>query len=182
MTHIRRATLADLQEIRALQTNSLRALAEAYYDPPTVEAMISAGLMDEALITDGTYFVAMRSGVIVGTGGWSTRSPAYETMIVDDDRDDTAMLATVRSIFVHPQAARSGVASFLMSHIEAEIARAGHARAGLAATLSGLPFYLRLGWQTGKATALALPGGLSFPLVRMTKSLVGVLGSSDRAA
>lgn len=48
---------------------------------------------------------------------------------------------------------------------------AGHRRASLLATLSGVPLYRRLGWREGQAETVRLPGGLPMAGLHMTKRL-----------
>jgi GNAT superfamily N-acetyltransferase len=79
--------------------------------------------------------------------------------------------ATVRSIFVHPDFARRGIAKAIMAAIEAEIVTANFTSASLTATLSGVPLYRSLGYSSGDAVTLKLRDGLVFVGIGMTKPL-----------
>lgn len=173
--HIRLAGPADRSELRAMQAQSFRELGASVYDPRVIEAFIGAiGTMDDSLLEQGTYYVAVAGGRIVGSGGWSDRTPGYAAHTVSIGDTAQPAKATVRSIFVHPEWARRGIASTVMSRIEEEIATAGFATASLMATLSGVPLYERLGYRSDAPVELGLPQGLTFTGVAMMKELIPV--------
>ena len=169
---IRFASSADLQELIEMQALSFRVLGAPYYGSEVVEAFIEVGTMDRSLIDDGTYFIATFDGRIVGCGGWSRRAPSYAAFMSGTVAISGVRAATVRAIYVHPEFARRGIASAVMATIEAEIAAAGFATASLAATLSGIPLYRRLGYRGEEPIILRLPTGHKIITVGMTKSLV----------
>jgi GNAT superfamily N-acetyltransferase len=172
---IGRAGPADRQELRDMQAHSFRTLAGAYYEDEVIEAFIAMGTMDDSLLEDGTYYAARMQGRIVGCGGWSWRTPAYAARLAGP-APASVRNATVRSLYVHPDFARRGIASRLMAAIEMEIADSGYETAALTATLSGIPLYRRLAWRSGKPVVLDLPDGHTFVGLNMTKRLVS--GSS----
>ena len=63
------------------------------------------------------------------------------------------------------------MASALMAHVERDAVEAGICILRLMATLSGLGFYRRLGWRAEGEKAIALPGGLRFRCMSMSKSI-----------
>ncbi len=172
---IRRARRADRDALRALQAASFRTLGAACYDEDVIETYIThVGLMDDALLDDGTYFAAFAAGLVVGCGGWSCRTPRYALHMPEDagpHAPQAQSAATVRSVFVHPAAARRGVARQVMARVEADVAAAGHDRASLGATLTGIPFYRRLGYRGSEPLVLPLPGDCHFVGVKMHKRL-----------
>jgi GNAT superfamily N-acetyltransferase len=175
---IRFANSADLQELTAMQALSFRVLGAPYYGFEVVEAFIEVGTMDAALLDDGTYFVAMAERRIVGCGGWSRRVPSYAAFMSGGTAVSGMRTATVRAVYVHPDFARRGIARAVMTTIEAEIAASGFVTASLAATLSGIPLYRRLGYQGEEPIILRLPSGHKIITLGMTKSLaVGTLRS-----
>lgn len=182
VVQIARAVAANRAEIVAMQALSMRKLASPFYDSEVIEAHIAMGTLDDALIADGTYYIALIDGVIVGTGGWSTRVPGYAAQLADADVTAPSPKPTVRAVYVHPQAARRGVARAIMQRVEAEIADAGYATAGLIATLSGIPLYRRLGWRSGAPTMIALPGRLNLIGLHMSKPLTSPSGRVAAAA
>jgi GNAT superfamily N-acetyltransferase len=153
-----------------MQALSFRTLGAAYCDDDVIEAFISGiGTMDDTLLEDGTYFAATAQGRIVGCGGWSWRTPAYTSHMTAAPTAASVTKATVRSLYVHPDFARRGVARAIMTAIEAEIMAAGYGTSSLTATLSGIPLYRRLGYRSGQPVALRLPDELTFVGLGMTK-------------
>jgi GNAT superfamily N-acetyltransferase len=78
----------------------------------------------------------------------------------------------VRSVYVHPDHVRLGIARQLMSLIETNIAQAGFAIAALEATLNGIPFYRRLGYRGGAPAVFRLPRGLLLVGLSMEKPII----------
>lgn len=170
---VRTACPDDGPELRAMQALSFRNLGAPWYEPEVIESFLAAiGTMDDSLLEQGTYYAAVADGR-VGCGGWSDRTPGYAAH-GDGSAADVigASKATVRSIFVHPQWARLGIARTIMELIETGIASAGFLTAHLAATLSGVPLYRRLGYRSGGPVVLTLPGDMSFVCLTMSKELV----------
>lgn len=173
---IRTANRVDSGALIAMQASSLRKLAAPFYDTEVLEALITQGTMDLELLDGENYFVAECGGQLLGSGGWTPAEPRYHGSLEKMKRCPVRQpTATARSVFVAPEAARCGVASALMAHIEAQIVAAGFETAALHATLSGIPFYRRQGWRTGMPVVLGLPGGHSLVGLGMTKRLTGDL-------
>lgn len=169
---IRLASWSEVDEILQLHARSMRQLAADFYEPEAIEAFIRFGTLDMSLIGDSSYFVIERGGHLVATGGWSSRKPRYEARAVDESRPlPWAPQATVRSLFVDPDATREGLASSLMAHIENEIVNAGFREGHLTATLSGIPLYRRLGWRSHEGVTIILAGDTKLVGLRMTKQL-----------
>jgi GNAT superfamily N-acetyltransferase len=169
---IRFADPSDRLELRKMQVHSFRTLGGPYYDNAVIEAFIvGVGTMDDALLDDGTFFAATMEGRIVGCGGWSARTPGYVLHMNGSRAAPGVQKATVRSIFVHPDFARRGIAKAIMAAIEAEIVTANFTSASLTATLSGVPLYRSLGYSSGDAVTLKLRDGLVFVGIGMTKPL-----------
>ena len=166
----------DIPAITRLISMAMRELSEGFYTPDQVErALDSVVGTDPGLITDGTYFVAESDGEIIGAGGWSfrdtvhcsTQCPADESPPLNPATD----AAKIRAFFVHPKAARQGIATRLFK-IAAEAARsAGFTSLELMATLPGEPLYLALGFEIQDRVAVPLRGGLLLPCVLMSKKL-----------
>jgi GNAT superfamily N-acetyltransferase len=171
---VRHARSNDIPSLRTMQINSLVLLGAPFYTPAEISGFIDlAGTMDDAVIDEGHYFVAMaHSGAIVASGGWSVGTPGYDRArvmgAIDQAQTGTGI---VRSVFVDPAVARCGMASALMAHVERDAAQAGICILRLMATLSGLGFYRRLGWRAEGEKAIALPGGLQFRCMSMSKSI-----------
>jgi len=167
----RLADPADAAALREMQALSFRVLGAMVYAPEVIEAFIAeVGTLDDHLLHDGRYRVASLNGVFVGCGGWSTRSAGYDE-IASGGAVSAAGAPVVRAVYVHPTWARHGIARRLMAEAEADMAACGFETAELASTLSGLPFYRRLGYREGDTVALRLGGELELKVVEMQKRL-----------
>lgn len=120
------------------------------------------------------HFVAVNAdGAILASGGWSRRTPGYDrAAIIGAAERKGAGAATVRSVFVDPAVARRGLATAIMATIEQDAAAHCVGMLSMMATLSALSFYARLGYRAEGDKTVALPGGLYFPCVTMSKTLV----------
>jgi GNAT superfamily N-acetyltransferase len=177
---IRVARPPDEARLRAMQAASLRALGRSYYSRELMNAFIDQlGTMDGSLLHGGRYFVAELCDEFIASGGWSTSAPGYEAHHPDRAGWDPGH-PIVRSVFVAPLFAGLGIGRKLMERVEADIAAAGYSEVQVKATLPGVPFYERLGFAAADPDPIHLPGGLTFPCVRMRKSLEA--GQRERRA
>ncbi|MCC7272284.1 MAG: GNAT family N-acetyltransferase [Alphaproteobacteria bacterium] len=169
---IRQASLADIPALRAMQALSARRLCVPAYTPRQVESFIAHGTMDESVVEDGTFFLAAAGDVVVGSAGWSTRVPGYAARTPGIAALAAAGRPRVRSVFVHPDWARRGIARRLMHTAEGAASACGHRAIELAATLSGVPLYRALGYATRPMERIRLPDGVALEVVPMTKELM----------
>ena len=169
---IRLARPTDEARLRAMQEASLRALGRSYYSRELMDAFIGQlGTMDASLLRGGgRYFVAELCDELIASGGWSTGAPGYEAHNPDRAGSDPER-PVVRSVFVAPLFAGLGIGRKIMEYVEADIAAAGYSEVEVKATLPGVPFYERLGYAAAGPDPIRLPGGLTFPCVRMRKIL-----------
>jgi GNAT superfamily N-acetyltransferase len=173
--HLRQATLSDLKSLEALIAASARTLGAGHYSTAQIEGALSGAFgVDTMLIRDGTYFVVTDAqGAIVACGGWSRR----RTLFGSDARaerdeswlDPRTEAAKIRAFFVDPAYARQGLGRAILERSEAEAQRVGFTSLTLMATLSGVPFYERLGYVAGPGINYPLPGGLEIRFVPMSK-------------
>jgi predicted N-acetyltransferase YhbS len=178
---LRPATAADFSALEALIPRSVRVLQAPYYTAALLEAALGPVFgVDRQLIHDGTYFVAEASGQVIGCGGWSRRRTEFGS---DRDRswedaalDPTHDPARIRAFFVDPDSARRGIGRVLLAACEDALRAAGFRSAMLVATLAGEPFYTAAGYAPVERYEVPLPGGLTLPVVRMTKTF----GPGDR--
>ena len=168
---LRRAQARDLAELREMQALSVRRLCPPVYAPRQIEAFLAHGTMDDALVADGTYFVAEAEGRLVGSGGWSLRTPGYARAAGGAMPPPAPGEATIRAVFVHPDWGRMGVAAALMAAAERDARGEGAGIATLAATLSGVELYVRLGYRRTACFQLAFENGVGLPVVHMRKRL-----------
>lgn len=167
---IRSAQRSDLSELEEMQALSFRTLGAPFYGSDAVEAFVRDGTMDPSLLDDCTYFVAVSEGRIVGCGGWTLGTPSYSAYVVSaaqSERPD----ATIRSVYVHPEFARRGIARAVMASIELALAQSGLTLVSLAATLPGIPLYRRIGYRGKEPILLQLPTGHQILTLAMMKRL-----------
>jgi len=166
----------DIPALEALIPVSVRALQAPHYSPAQMEAALGPIFgVDRQLIRDGTYFVVERDAQIVGCGGWSKRRSLYGGDLnrtePDPELDPRRDAARVRAFFVHPAWARQGIGRSIMVACERAIIAAGFHAVEIVATLAGEPLYASFGYAVVERYEIALAGGLSLPVVRMTKNL-----------
>ncbi|HXC97822.1 MAG TPA: GNAT family N-acetyltransferase [Verrucomicrobiae bacterium] len=173
---LRLANESDIPALMKLIPLSVRALQAHCYSPAQMEAALGPVFgVDRQLIRDGTYFVAERDSLIVGCGGWSRRRSLFggdsgrqqEDALLDPQRDP----ACVRAFFVDPDWARRGIGRSIMTACEQAIIAAGFRTVELSATLAGEPLYAAFGYAVVERYEIPMTGGLSLPVVRMTKSM-----------
>ncbi len=176
--HFRLATPADIPRIPPLIEASVRALGPQAYSQSQIEQSLGTWLgLDTQLVVDGTYFVAevLASGALAACGGWSRRRtpfgsdhrPGRDDALLDPKTD----AAKIRAFFVHPGWARRGVATRILELCEQAARTEGFSTAEMGATLTGIPFYRRHGYQEGLREDLPLANGEVLPIVRMSKAL-----------
>lgn len=191
--HLRLATLADVPQLRLLIDTSVRTLHAKYYTLVQIsEALKSVYGVDTQLINDGNYFVieieppslctdsnstTKPPSKIIACGGWSKRSTLYggdqfasrNDNLLNPETD----AAKIRAFFVHPDWTRRGVGGIVLRACEDAAREAGFKRAEMGATLSGVPFYGRMGYKEIDVGLVKVPIGDSVVLeiVRMGKSL-----------
>jgi N-acetylglutamate synthase-like GNAT family acetyltransferase len=173
---LRLAVEDDIPALAALIPLSVRALQASYYSPAQMEAALGPVFgVDRQLIKDGTYFVAERGAQLVGCGGWSRRKALFggdqeragEDALLDPERD----AARIRAFFVHPEWARRGIGRSILAACEKAMLEAGFQAAGLVATLAGEPLYAASGYAAVHRYEVPISGGLTLPVVRMTRQL-----------
>ncbi len=178
---IRIAKVADIPALNGLIEASVRALQASDYSPAQLDAALGSVFgVDRQLIADETYFVAEGDGRLIGGGGWSRRRTLFGADGVAG-RDDSTLTpgldaARIRAFFVHPDAARQGVGAAILAACEAAAAEAGFNALELGATLTGLPFYRRYGYEPVERRDAPLPGGDSLAIIAMRKRLGAVAG------
>lgn len=179
--HLRLATPEDIPALHALIEASVRGLQAGDYTPAQIEGALGTVLgLDTQLIADQTYFIAEipnqnleASKRLAACGGWSKRKtlfgadrgPGRESELLDPALD----AAKVRAIFVHPDFARRGLGSLILSTVEEAATAAGFSRFEMGSTLTGVPLYRLKGYVEVERIAVPLANGEALPVVRMVK-------------
>ena len=174
MNSHRLATLADVDELRALMQAAIGALQTPFLSAAQIESSRTIMGLDTQLIEDHTYFVVEAAGHIVGCGGWSRRATLYggnqtpgrSPALLDPARD----AARVRAMYTHPGYTRKGIGRFILTLCEGAARAEGFRRVELMATLAGEPLYRACGY-TAVECVEDDRGGVAVPVVRMQKAL-----------
>jgi N-acetylglutamate synthase-like GNAT family acetyltransferase len=172
----RLATSDDVPALEDLIPLSVRTLQAPYYSAAQMAASMGPVFgVDRQLISDGTYFVVEDAGVITGCGGWSRRKSLFGADTSRAAEDAMLVPATdparIRAFFIHPDWARRGIGRAILTACEAAIIAAGFPQAELVSTLAGVPLYLTCGYSETERYEIPMSGGLTLPVVRMTKRL-----------
>ncbi|TAQ89887.1 hypothetical protein B7494_g1751 [Chlorociboria aeruginascens] len=162
---IRKATEEDIPPLRLLIEASVHGLHGQHYKPDQIaKALESVYGIDTHLIQDGHYFVVTSGPLIVGCGGWSHRLTLYggDQFAARNDTflDPKTDAAKIRAFFVHPDWIRRGIAGMVLKVCEDAARGAGFARAEMGATLSGVPFYKKMGYVEGVRADASIGDGL----------------------
>ena len=183
---IRSAVRGEETRIASFQAESLRMLACGAYTPAVIDQFIAdVGTMPADLISSGRLFVLESQGEIVATGGWCWRQangePTSHRPAPNDDADDPEQVsvrrgndgtvAEITAIYVDPIYTRTGLASWLLGSLEADIARTGINTVRIAATLNGLPLCQRNGYRPYRIMSLRLSSGAAFATIGLVKSV-----------
>ena len=176
---IRRATAGDIPALLEMQRCSVDRLVRRDYTREQVDAFLThVGTLDPQVVEDRTYFLAESGGRIAVCGGWSFRVPFLERQQAPNGKAAPPSKAEggtayIRSVFVHPDWTRRGLASRIMRHIEAEVVARAFTRIELTATLTGVPLYRKLGYGREDWICLRMPNDVLVPSVVMSKDLEG---------
>jgi GNAT superfamily N-acetyltransferase len=173
---LRRATQADIPALLRLIQLSVRGLNQSLYTSEQVEsALVYIFGVDTQLIHDGTYFVIEAGGEMAAAGGWSRRRTLFggdQHKSTDDPLLNPATeAAKIRAFFVHPAWARRGLARRLFDECRDAARAEGFKRFELGATLPGVPLYRALGFEPLETLEVAMPDGVTMPIVRMSMEI-----------
>ena len=157
---LRTAIDADITAIdRLLAQSYARLLKDSY--PPSVQvtAIPIISRANPALITGGSYYVAVtQEDEIVGAGGW-TRSIKG------------GGVADVRHLVTHHAHTRRGIARRIMMGVFSEARQAGVRQLDCLSTRMAVPFYESMGFMVEGAVTVGLRPGIDFPAIRMVRDL-----------
>jgi len=172
---LRRATPADLPRLADLIAASARGLSRGDYTDAQVEGALEGAFgIDTQLIRDGTYFVIESEGRVAGCGGWSRRHTLFGSDARADrdasELDPAVDAARIRAFFIHPDFARRGLGTALLSRCEREAVAHGFTRFELMATLPGVRLYEARGYVRQLPIRWPMAGGVEIEFVPMTKT------------
>jgi GNAT superfamily N-acetyltransferase len=173
---IRKAKLEDRGELEKLIAQSARSLSREDYSTEQIEAALSTVFgVDTELIRDETYLVALKAGRLIGCGGWSKRKTLFggDRFASRDSRelDPAREAAKIRAFFVHPDYARQGIGSAILSTCEREARRFGFRAVELMSTLPGVKLYRASGYVGDTRVEYEIGDGVKIEFVPMRKEL-----------
>ena len=153
---VRRTTSDDAPAILSLHVASIRAFGPDAYDEREVEAWATKDHGPEGYPVEDDrrrMFVAEAADAVAGFG----------QVNVDDSE--------VVAVYVHPDHARRGVGSALLSRLEAEVRDEDLDSLALTASLNAVPFYERMGYEPVAEVTHATTDEVDLTCVRMGKKL-----------
>jgi len=171
---LRAATRDDVAGIERVMRDSLREIGRtAYNEEQVASSLVYLAVPDEQLIDDGTYFVAVADGAIVGCGGWSRRRKTHAGSA--ESESDNALLdprhepARIRAMFVDPRWARRGIGRQILELCERRAAEQGFHRLQLVAMRSGEAMYRACGYVAVGEAPVRLEDGVMLECMLMEK-------------
>ena len=171
---IRLARSDDSDAIRSLMQLAIGELQKGFLTEAQIEASAEGMGIDPQLIEDGTYFTVWSGHVLVGCGGWSYRARRY-----GGDKNDVTNIrrldpvterARIRAMYTHPDYVRQGIGRMVIDAAEAAVRAAGFGACELVATMSGMPLYLKCGYNI-ESEWFDENGAVRVPVATMTKPL-----------
>lgn len=152
MTTIRPATAANAADLDAIQAAAVREFGPRAYDEAVVRHWAGHDVDWDAR-SERTVVVAERDGSVVGFGE------------LDPDAGE------VVSVYVHPNAARSGVGSAILRELEQRARHRGVDTMGVLSSLNAVEFYERHGYERTDRVTYEFEDGVEMAAVWLEKSL-----------
>ena len=162
---VRVARPHDLADLDRLFGASYPALLKADYPPSVlVTAVPLISKANPRLIASGTYFVVSdRHGALVGAGGWTRSAPPGFRGVSGSGH--------IRHVVTDHTRTRQGIGRMLMARVIDTAQRAGLRRLDCLSTLTAVPFYAAMGFQSTGPVTVPLRPGIDFPAVHMQRFL-----------
>lgn len=173
---IRNAQTCDIADIENIIKNSVHILQAKEYSQSQRDAAIGTVFgVDRNLINDCTYFIVEINNEIAGCGGWSFRKAMFgaDTLTNQEPQklDPKFDSARIRAFFISPKFARMGIGKLILDHCEGAAKKYGFKSVELGATLTGIPFYRKYGYEDIKYIDTPLPNGETLGILLMGKKL-----------
>jgi putative acetyltransferase len=145
---IRDARPGDADAIRAVHRASILELGTEAYSEEQVRAWAAGVEAADYDVTDDDYrfVVAETGGDVVAFGSLRVRPPEGVDRL-GPKASRNAVDAEVTGAYVHPEAARDGVGTAVLSTLESRAVEAGVDRLGLKASRNAVPFYEARGYE-----------------------------------
>ncbi|WP_435334874.1 GNAT family N-acetyltransferase [Haloarchaeobius sp. TZWWS8] len=150
MVTIHRATREDTPTIARLHAASIRELGRSHYDDRQVRAWAGGKRPERYPVDEEDEYVVVAEV--------DRRLAGYGHLRLEDGE--------VRAVYVHPDFARRGIGSALLSHLESTAREDGHVDCYLYSSCNAVGFYERAGWTVVAAETIETTGdGVTAELV-----------------
>ena len=156
MVVIRRATEEDVEAVGDVHRRSVRGIRGTHYPPEVIEEWAGPRNPEHYVraVREKEFFVAEdEGGQIVGFGVLNVESREVE------------------AVYVSPEATRGGMGLKILRTLEARAREHGLDTLHLNASLNGVPFYERAGFERREEGTYRLQSGGEMACVVMTKRL-----------
>ena len=158
---IRNAVRADFARLAEIQVSALCAAGRDIYGAPKIKRFVERHLRQTlALCSAPTFFVAVRDGEVVGSGGWS-RVPT------ENGRE----LPCAVGFYVDPRFARRGIGRSLLTITETSARKSRIGILSAFAPLHGADMFRNCGYAASDILPLDLGDDFSIDLLVMRKRL-----------
>lgn len=161
---IRTAQADDFVSVDKLFSESYPVLLrEAYSEEICVKALPLISRAQPDLVRSGKFFLVHRGSKLVGAGGWTRSAPG--TGLV------TPGIGHVRHVVSDHRLQRQGIGRRLLDYVMINAQGDGLGALRCLSTLNAVPFYSAMGFVEDGQVDVQLPGGVSFPAIRMHATL-----------
>jgi len=161
---LREATPADVDRLCEVNSAAIETLGSEPYDERQIAAWKS-GVGPELYPIEAAetqFLVAESDERVVGFGWMKPKADDYFTIDVGGE---------ITGMYVHPNAARSGVGTRLLDELERVVCDDSVESLGLWASLNAVPFYEKHGYEPMGEQALEYDDGTELPVEEMRKVL-----------
>jgi len=175
IVELRRATMSDRPALEEMKEQSISMLLDPLMTPQQAAELRLITPFDPALIEDGTYYVAVVNGWLAASGGWSRRAALFNADAEGASRapllNPAADAVGIRAMYTHPDFARKGLGSLVLSTALTAARLAGFRHAQLMATVAGERLYRASGWKTEERVMVGSGGRAIVPGFRMSRHI-----------
>ena len=155
----------DIAPLDALLARSYPRLLAADYPPSVlVTAIPRIARAQPRLVTCGTFFVAAKGTELVGGGGWTRAVPGGAGR-------SRRHVGHIRHFATDAGAVRTGIGTALMQAVLQSAEQANVRMLECLSTRTAVPFYRSAGFAALQEVDVVLDAGISFPAVRMQRSM-----------
>lgn len=156
---LRKYESADLDQVRDLHTRSFAKLAAGHHTREQLEAFAAsvAAVAYAHELAETELWLLYAGARLCATAGWMPHADAPRT-------------ARLRKVFVTPELARRGLATFMVDHVEDRARAAGFRDFFVRANLNAVPLYEKLGYRRAGTGEMPVTSAIALPVVFMARA------------